>query len=145
MPSTPARSGSERASRRKTIAASLRYGRLSNMPVVPCVRPSHGSEQKPAKGMVFSRAKFLRRRLHEQADFPMAGVIAERDRFAVRRAQSALRAEDEKLFAPDFGGIPAHAGVLRQAEQIAARAVAAASPPSAADFPPARWPRVWIR
>ena len=45
MPSTPARSGSERTSRRKTIAASLRYGRLSNMPAVPWVRPSHGSEQ----------------------------------------------------------------------------------------------------
>ena len=45
MPITPARVGSERISRRMTIAASLRYGRLSNMPVVPCVRPSHGSLQ----------------------------------------------------------------------------------------------------
>jgi len=27
------------------IAASFRYGRLSNMPAVPCVRPSHGSLQ----------------------------------------------------------------------------------------------------
>ena len=43
MPITPARLGSERISRRMTIAASLRYGRLSNMPVVPCVRPSQGS------------------------------------------------------------------------------------------------------
>ena len=42
---TPAAVGSERISRRITIAASLRYGRLSNIPVVPCVRPSHGSEQ----------------------------------------------------------------------------------------------------
>ena len=41
--SRPARRGSERISRRIVIAASLRYGRLSNMPVVPCVRPSHGS------------------------------------------------------------------------------------------------------
>ena len=45
MPITPHRRGSERMSRRKTSAASLRYGRLSNMPVVPCVRPSQGSEQ----------------------------------------------------------------------------------------------------
>ena len=44
-PSTPRRVGSERISRRRTIAASLRYGRLSIMPVVPCVRPSHGSVQ----------------------------------------------------------------------------------------------------
>ena len=41
-PRTPRRVGSERINRRKTIAASLRYGRLSIMPVVPCVRPSHG-------------------------------------------------------------------------------------------------------
>ena len=42
---TPAAVGSERISRRMTMAASLRYGRLSNIPVVPCVRPSHGSLQ----------------------------------------------------------------------------------------------------
>ena len=44
-PITPRRVGNERIKRRRTMAASLRYGRLSNMPVVPCVRPSHGSEQ----------------------------------------------------------------------------------------------------
>ena len=44
-PITPRRVGSERISRRSTIAASLRYGRLSIMPAVPCVRPSHGSVQ----------------------------------------------------------------------------------------------------
>ena len=49
-PSTPLRFGSERMSRRKTWAASLRYARLSSIPVVPWVRPSHGSEQKAAKG-----------------------------------------------------------------------------------------------
>ena len=36
--------GSDRMSRRNTIAASLRYGSESNMPAVPWVRPSHGSE-----------------------------------------------------------------------------------------------------
>ena len=35
MPITPDRRGSERTSRRIVMAASLRYGRLSNMPVVP--------------------------------------------------------------------------------------------------------------
>ena len=50
-PMTPRRVGSERISRRSTIAASFRYGRLSIMPVVPCVRPSQGSVTKPANGM----------------------------------------------------------------------------------------------
>ncbi len=50
-PSTPFRLGRLRIRRRKTVDASLRYGRLSIMPGVPWVRPSHGSEQKPANGM----------------------------------------------------------------------------------------------
>jgi hypothetical protein len=39
-PITARRVGSERIRRRKTIAASLRYGRESNMPWVPWERPS---------------------------------------------------------------------------------------------------------
>ena len=50
IPMTPDRRGSDRISRRIVIAASLRYGRLSNMPVVPCVRPSHGSLTYAANG-----------------------------------------------------------------------------------------------
>lgn len=49
-PSTPRRVGNERMRRRRTVAASLRYGRLSNMPVVPCERPSQGSETNAANG-----------------------------------------------------------------------------------------------
>jgi hypothetical protein len=49
-PRTPRRVGSERISRRKTCAASFRYGRLSIIPTVPWVRPSHGSVTNPAKG-----------------------------------------------------------------------------------------------
>ena len=49
-PITPLRVGSERISRRNTMDASLRYGSESNMPAVPCVRPSHGSVQAPANG-----------------------------------------------------------------------------------------------
>ena len=123
MPSTPGARGSDRASRRKTIAASLRYGRLSNMPG-RALRPAVariGTEPGERNGL--QPRGIPRRRLHQQADFPMAGVIAERDGLAVRRAQPALGAQDQKLLAPDFGGIPAHAGVLRQAKQIAARAV----------------------
>ncbi len=50
MPTTPTRCGSERISRRMTMAASLRYGSESNIAVVPWDRPSHGSETKPANG-----------------------------------------------------------------------------------------------
>src|SRR2546425_9329059 len=50
-PITPDAVGRERINRRMTIAASLRYGRLSNIPVVPWVRPSQGSLQYAAKGI----------------------------------------------------------------------------------------------
>ena len=100
-PSTPRRVGSERISRRNTIAASLRYGRLSNMPVVPCVRPSHGSVHEPANGIAPRAREFLGGRLHQQADFPVTGVIAQRDRRAVRRADAAVRREDQELLAAE--------------------------------------------
>lgn len=67
----------------------------------------------------FQPTKFFGGGLNKQTDLPMTGVIGERDGFAIGRAASALGAKDEKLFAPDFGGIPAHACVLRHAEQIA--------------------------
>ncbi len=51
MPMTPILVGRERIRRRSTMAASLRKGRESSMPVVPWVRPSQGSVQAPAKGM----------------------------------------------------------------------------------------------
>ena len=86
--------GSDRISRRSTIAASLRYGRLSNMPAVPCVRPSHGSVTAPANGTHPSRCSSSRGRLHQQADLPVAGVIAERDGRAVGGPQPAVRDED---------------------------------------------------
>ena len=49
-PSTPLPVGNDRISRRNTIAASLRNGSESIIPVVPCVLPSHGSVHAPAKG-----------------------------------------------------------------------------------------------
>ena len=97
MPMTPDRRGSERISRRIVIAASLRYGRLSNMPVVPCVRPSHGSLHIRGERHDARRAQRLGGGAHEQADLPVAGVVAERDRRAVLGAQAALRAEDQEL------------------------------------------------
>ena len=64
------------------------------------------------------------RRLHQQADLPVAGVIAERDRRAVRRADAALRAQDQEFRVAQAARRPAHAGVLREAEDVAAGRVA---------------------
>src|SRR6476661_2571529 len=49
-PSTPRLVGSDRIKRRNTVAASFLNGRLSNIAVVPCDRPSHGSVQAAANG-----------------------------------------------------------------------------------------------
>ena len=50
----------------------------------------------------------------------MPGMIAERDRRAVVGADAALRAEDQEFRRPSSARLPAHAGILRQAEEIAA-------------------------
>src|SRR5437588_3969304 len=50
----------------------------------------------------------------------MAGMKAERDGFAAWLAEAALGAEDQESFAAQFVGIPAHAGVLTEAEDISA-------------------------
>ena len=68
-------------------------------------------------------AELFRRRLHEQADFPVARVITQRDRLSIRRTHAALGAEDEILFPADLLRVPAHADVLGQAEEVAAGAV----------------------
>ena len=65
--------------------------------------------------------ELARRGLHEQADFPVPGVVAERDRRAIRRADPAVRRENEELRAADRRRLPAHAGVLRPAEDVAGR------------------------
>ena len=64
-------------------------------------------------------SQLLGRFLDEQADLPVARVIAQRDRLAVRPAQAALRAQNQIRIACDLGGRPAHAGVLSQAEKVA--------------------------
>ena len=61
---------------------------------------------------------------HEQADLPVAGVIAERDRLAVLERRPPMRADDHVLRSAERVRAPAHAGVLRQAEDVAARLVA---------------------
>ena len=54
----------------------------------------------------------------------MPGVKTEGDRLAVRRAHPPLRAENEELFPAKLARVPAHSGVLRPAENIAARRLA---------------------
>ncbi len=56
---------------------------------------------------------------HQQADLPVAGVKAERDGLAIFRAQAAVRAQDQKLGIEKAIRVPAHSGVLREAEKIA--------------------------
>ena len=65
--------------------------------------------------------QLFRRRLHEQPNLEMSGMVAERDGGAVGRANAALRAQDVELLASQIGGIPAHAGVLRPSENVTAR------------------------
>ena len=56
--------------------------------------------------------QFLCRRAHEQPDFPVAGVVAERNRMPVVRPDSPLGTQDQKLFAQELGRVPTHPGVL---------------------------------
>ena len=62
----------------------------------------------------------LRRRLHLHADFPVPGVVAQRNRASVSGADAALSTDNQHLFAVELVGVPAHPGVLRHAEQVAA-------------------------
>ena len=66
------------------------------------------------------RLQFTRRRLHQQADLEVAGMVSQRDRLSVGRTHAALGAEQEELRAEHFLGRPTHAGVLRETKQIAA-------------------------
>ena len=74
-----------------------------------------GGERDPAVA-----GDLLRRRLHLHADLPVPGVVAQRDRASVSGADAALGADDQHLFAGELVGIPAHPGVLRHTEQVAA-------------------------
>ena len=69
------------------------------------------------------RLQFFGGGVHEQADFPVAGVVAEGDGRAVGGADAAVGAEDEEFLAAERGRVPAHAGVLAPAEEVAGGAV----------------------
>ena len=64
---------------------------------------------------------FLGRGLHQQADFPVASVVAQCDRPAIRGADAALCADDEELSPAQLVGVPAHPRVLAVAKDVAAR------------------------
>ena len=54
------------------------------------------------EGHEAERLQFLGRRLDLSSDFPVAGVIAQRDRAAVRRAKPAGGAEDQEFLAAEL-------------------------------------------
>ena len=62
--------------------------------------------------------QFLGRGIHQQPDFPVAGVVAQRYGSAVGGANPAVGAQDQELFAAQQSRVPAHSGVLRPSEQI---------------------------
>jgi hypothetical protein len=61
---------------------------------------------------------------HQQADFPVSGVVAECDGLAVVAAEAPLGAQDQVGRARGLARVPAHARVLGEAEEIAARGAA---------------------
>ena len=69
------------------------------------------------------RRKLLRRGLHQQPHFPVPRVIAERHRRAVFAPDTAVRGENQNLFAAQQLRVPAHPRVLRPPEQVAGRPV----------------------
>ena len=66
----------------------------------------------------------LRRRTNLQADFPMARMVAQRDRLAVVAAKSTQRTEQQELRPGHPLRVPAHSRILSQAEQVTAGPVA---------------------
>ena len=54
----------------------------------------------------------------KQTHFPVAGVKVECDGFAAFRAQATMRAQDQEFGVEQSRGIPSHAGILRQPEEI---------------------------
>ena len=113
------------------------------MPVVPWVRPSQGSVQKPANGRHSRPRELLGGRLHQQPDLPVAGVIAERDRPAVRRADAALRARGSGTAGGRARAGPSPCPRSASARRGRRSGRRAASPASAGRLPAGPAPAVW--
>ena len=105
-PITPRRVGSERIRRPENgggvvaVGQGVEHARSALRAAVAGVG-AIGGERHGAEGF-----QFLGRRLHQQPDFPVSGVIAERDRRAVRRADAAVRAEDQEFLAAQRRRVP---------------------------------------
>ena len=78
-----------------------------------------GIGTEAGEGNLAEPAQLLRRRLDKEPDLPVAGVVAEGHRPAIRGTHTPLRGEDEKLRIGRSRSGPAHADVLRQPEEIA--------------------------
>ncbi len=114
----PRRQGADQAAKHDRRVVAVRQGiehtvRALRAPVARIA--DEGRERDPAIA-----GDLLRRRLHLHADLPMPGVVAQRDWASVSGADAALSADNQHLFAGELVGVPAHPGVLRHAEQVAA-------------------------
>jgi|GEM_PF-5252745 len=77
-----------------------------------------GVSAGPGKWRGMPAAELARGLGDEQADLPMAGVEAESDGGSVSGTQAAMRAEDEEFGVKEPLRLPAHAGILREAEEM---------------------------
>ena len=67
------------------------------MPGVPWVRPSQGSLTVAGKGDRPQAVEFLGGSLHQQAHFPMPGMIAQGDGLPSGARMPPMRAQDQKF------------------------------------------------
>ena len=104
-PITPRRVGSERISRRKHHGGVVAVGQAVHHAGRALRAAVAGVGAEAGEGDAADALELLGRRLHQQADLPVAGVVAERDRRAVGGADAAGGAENQ-----EFAADPAAAG-----------------------------------
>ena len=99
------------------VGQAVHHARRALGAPVARVRAEAGERQAAERGQL------LGGRLHEQPDLPVSRVVPERDRLAVGGADAALGGEHEELWSAKLARIPAHARVLGEPEDVAARAL----------------------
>ena len=77
-----------------------------------------GIGAEAGEGDLAEPTQLLRGRFDEEPDLPVAGVVAEGHRAAIRGAHAPLRGENQKLRIGRSRSRPSHADVLRQPEEI---------------------------
>jgi hypothetical protein len=126
-----ARRDAEHAGRRRQRPINRRITMAGVVPVRQAVEHAGRALRPPVAGVAAvdgerdrpCGAQRLGRGAYQQSDLPMAGVIPERDWLALLRAQPAHRADDHVLRSAERLRAPTHAGVLGEAEDVAARLV----------------------